>query len=254
MNKRHRHQQQYARAVVAAGTLNLNAIAERITARLGANADELDTDVMKAHLSSLLALLERITADFEAANEGVTTDTAQDISAREDRTNTSSTLLKIISGGRARIRESLGEDALRIYGLDAPPPRDSDGLKHYTSQVITLLGDNPQKASDLFGGEFDTATVEAALEQRYQEFSAAMDTVEREKRETQAARATRDESELIFDTVLLNTANVLASHLRMAGLDVLAERIRPTFARTSGDTEVEVPELADDLADEQAGV
>jgi hypothetical protein len=245
MNKKLRHKQQYARAVVAAGRLNLDGITRRIRARVGVGVSGLDDDAMNTHLSGLFTMLEQIAANYKVACDNVATDTAQDIRARDDRDTAEVSLTTILTVGRRRIRENLGEDSLRIYGLDDSVPRNDDGLNNYTSQAVALLGDNPQKVTDVLGGEFSTEALRAAVKLNYQAFSDAMDSVDREKQETSAARIKRDEMEVLFGTMLRNIANVLVGHLRMAGLDALAERIRPTVARTSGETEVEVPEQPD---------
>jgi hypothetical protein len=250
MSQSLRFQQQYVRAVIAAGNLNLDAITGRIATRFGADAAELDKEVTRAHLAGLFGLLERVMASYKAANDAVDTDTAQDIRARASRTTAMLKLHETTKAGRRRIRENLGEGSLRGYGLDASVPRSDDSLKNYTSRAVTLLGDNPQQAPERFGGQFDTNAIRAAIKLDAEKLDDAMNAEVLEKQETTAARTTRDEVELRFTAALYNTAHILVSHLRMAGLDALAERIRPTVARTRGETEVEVPEQPDPEAEE----
>jgi hypothetical protein len=51
----------------------------------------------------------------------------------------------------------------------------------------------------------------------------------------------RDESEARFRRVLHNVAAILVGYLRLAGLDELADHIRPTRARTSVAVDPEQP-------------
>lgn len=229
------HQLNYSRAVIAAGRSHLDALADALGKTYSAYTKE-RIDQTRALVSFHCDLLKQVASDYEAAANNLAQDESEDIFARAERTDAAEQLSRLLSACRSRIRENLGDDALRIYRLDRTTPVAREALRRYGAEVLNLLEQNPRTAADLFGDTFSTATLAAKLGAAVTTLQIALQTVAREQRETQTARARRNQAEVHFRTTVSNIAAILEAHLRLAGLTEQADRIRPTYARTSGES------------------
>ena len=249
------HQLNYARAVIAAGRSHLDALIEGLQRSYGAAFTPERCDQTRALIAFHGDLLEQVAGDYEAAASALAQDLGEDIMARDQRTVAATQLTQLLSGCRRRVGENLGESALRIYRLDQTTPVGQEALRRYGAEVLTLLEQNPRTAEDLFGESFSTATLATKLAPAVAALQAALQDVAREERETQAARAARNQAEERHRTTASNIAAILEAHLRMAGLTEQADRVRPTYARTVGepDSASEAPAGPEGVGDGDGG-
>jgi hypothetical protein len=234
----------YARSVVAAGRGNVDRIITGLQALHGPGAFDLERT--RAEILGQCDLLARSTDEHRTNSEACGQELAEDIQARDDRDGKGEHLRDVVVAVRAEARECLGAETLRVYRLDELTPVSREGLARYVSAVVALLEQNPRAGVSVLGRPMTTADLAMPLTTALAPYRAALDDVAREARESELARVRRDESEARFRRVLYNVAAILVGYLRLAGLDELADRIRPTRARTSGAVDPDLPDTEPD--------
>lgn len=231
------HRLTYSRAVISSGRSNIDELISGLQARYGALATLERMNAIRTNVLFYCDLLERLTLDFEAAENELSRELGEDIMARDARTQASEQLTRLLTGCRTRVRENLGESAMRQYRLHETSPHGRESLRLYGAAVLALLERYPRTVTDMFDNTFSTADLVAKLSPAVAAMQTGLDEVAREKRETQLARTARNRTEERFHTSLVNVASILEGHFRMAGLDEQADRVRPTVARTTGELE-----------------
>ncbi|HET6479868.1 MAG TPA: hypothetical protein VFG35_07505 [Actinoplanes sp.] len=229
----------YARSVVAAGRSNVDRIVTGILALHGPGA--IDPARTRAEILGQCALLDRSMDEQRTRGEVMDQELAEDILARQDRDTKGAQLRDVMVAVRGEARECFDPESLRIYRLDEPIPESHEGLARYAGSMMTLLEQNPRTGATVLGKPVTAAELAAPVTPALESYRGALDNVAREARETELARVRRDESEARFRRVLHNVAAILAGYLRLAGLDELADRIRPTRVRAAGAADPELP-------------
>lgn len=239
MNRTMMHQLKYARAVSAIGRRHVDRMVEAMVREYG------DVIVVPERLrAQILAdcdLLDLVLGELERSNTALAQDLTDGILARAQRDGGHESVSRILVGMRARVRENLGETAMRAYRLHERSPGSHEPMARYASEVLALMEQNPRATVDAFGNPFDTGALVAALRPALEDYRDKLATVVREQRQTQQARAARDAAEQRFRRVLVNVAAIVEAYLRLAGDDDLADRVRPTRARASGEVESDLP-------------
>jgi hypothetical protein len=230
----------YARSLVAAGRGNIDRIVTGIQALHGPEA--IDPARTRAEILGQCDLLARSTDEHRANSEACGQELAEDILAREDRDGKGVQLRDVVVAVRGEARECFGPEILRIYRLDEPIPESREGLARYAGAVVTLLEQNPHAGASVLGKPVTTTDLATPVTTALGTYRGALDNVAREARETELARVRRDESEARFRRVLHNVAAILVGYLRLAGLDELADRVRPARVRAAS---VAAPQLPD---------
>jgi hypothetical protein len=234
------HQIKYARGVVATGRLNVEQIVTNILTLHGANAiDPARTD---AEIRGHCDLLARTTDEHQECNQALIQSIARGIQVREQRDVSAAALHDTVVGVRRSGRDNFKLETLRIYRMDESIPVSHEGLAKYVAEMHGLLVQNPYTVTDVLGKDITTTELATILNAPLQVYRTTLDDVVREAREAERARMLRDQSASRFRRVLHNVAAIVAGYLRLAGLDELADRIRPTRARTSGAVAPELPD------------
>jgi hypothetical protein len=229
----------YARGVAATGRLNADPIILGIQRRFGEQA--IEPAAARVLILGNCDLLDRLTGGFEASIVALAKESTEDILAREARDGAHGALARLLGSTRTRCRDSFGETEMRAFRLRARNPTSYEGMLRYASDVVAVMEQNRRTATDAFGVTFDTQVMAAALRPAVEAYRQTLDVVAREQRETEQARAARTLAEEQFREGLVNIAAIIEAHLRMAGMDELADRVRPTLARTSGEVESDLP-------------
>jgi hypothetical protein len=239
VNRTTNHLIKYARGVVAIGRLNVDPVILAIQRRFGEQS--IEAALTRALLLGHCDLLERLTGEYEGSITTLAKESTEDLLAREERDGAFQGLGRMLVGARTRMRDSFDETEMRAYHLHGRNPTSYEGMLRYASDVVALMEKNPRTATDAFGATFDTGVMAAALRPAVDTYRQSLQDVAREQRETQQARASRTLSEEQFRDGLINIAAIVEAYLRMAGMDELADRVRPTLSRTSGEGESEAP-------------
>lgn len=234
------YRSKYARQVVAAGRRHVDEIINGIQALHGPGA--IDPTHTRAEVLGNCDLLARATDEQQASSRALDQDLAEDILFRDARDVAGTHVNHVLVAVRGEAREHFGPEVLRIYRLDERIPTSQEGLAGYAGDVQVLLEQNPRAAITVLGKAVTTTEQAQSLLQAVTTYRGALDTVVREARETELARVRRDEAEARFQRVLHSVAGIMVGYLRLAGLDALADRIRPTRVRTSGALDPDLPD------------
>ena len=132
---------------------------------------------------------------------------------------------------------SFGEVEAIKAGLSAATPEGGDTLVAYADNFLKALRADPQR-KNRYGTPINMTPNIASIEAARDRVLAAQEAIRRESRELQEAKLNRDRAQATLRTAYVQLATYYESMFRMAGLDELADRLRPTARRASS---VEAP-------------
>ena len=132
------------------------------------------------------------------------------------------------------------------FGFARRVPQQPGELLEQASHLATRLCDPDL---DLSGARFDALKFEAAelaqkLVQEVGPLERRIDELAREERQTEASKLAKDDALEAYNQLFLNFARTVESLFRLAGLEEVARRIRPSATRP-GVTEGQVSESDD---------
>jgi hypothetical protein len=182
---------------------------------------------------ALTALLERTQRELEERDVALAQELGDDAVARDQRDARAQELRAVLVSARALIEGAYGAAALTRAGLGAAVPAQADGLVHYATAAAQQI-----EANDLGASSAVVTLDRAALAGRIRAGAAALrealDVHKREERETQVARARRDDVAERWLQLYPGIADTIAGLASAAGRTDIAERVRPTARRRAG--------------------
>ncbi len=228
---------QTARAVTKAIDLH----APRVVVALAATAPALPGEVITAVLAGASATLKTATASLEGAEQLYAAEQADDQGPRERRDAATDAGVTTMQLARAALLAGLGAGAPQAYGVAGELRRDPTQVLPALRNAARMLNDKPQENKDAFGNVFSTAGVLVAVNAAAQALDLAMDGVATEARELQGALVDRDNALAAWQQAYVFAAGIGEHFFRLAGEVRLAEYLRPTVRKTTGE-EAAAPE------------
>jgi hypothetical protein len=133
-----------------------------------------------------------------------------------------------------------GPKVAAVYGLGAAPPEDAPALLTMARTVEHLLRTRPlTEAPKRKGMTVDPIALADNVKMVAAELSAAVDDVERERREAQLTQNKKNEAMAGWSHGYQGAADLVTALFALANRQDLAERVRPTARRRAGLPEVE---------------
>lgn len=86
---------------------------------------------------------------------------ADDVPIRDAREQAVNTVATMLGQLRSAVEGTLGESAVKTYGLLGDIPRTPHKLVLFANNVVKQLGDKPEKVTTAIGTTFDTAPAAA---------------------------------------------------------------------------------------------
>jgi hypothetical protein len=209
----------------------------------------------KAFVAALSGMLDVQTTRLEDQEKAYTREQADDPAVRDRRDTSTASALIIVTEARALLTTVGGESVASAYGFANETPRTPRPLRDYGTNAVNLLRATPKTFTSSLVKSLETSAIADAIDEAMAPLSLALDDNDTETRELQAALAARDKAVDAWERTYRGVADVLAGLYRLAGLDALAERVRPTTRRTSGEQgpdESEAPEAEAPPADAEA--
>lgn len=154
---------------------------------------------------------------------------------RTRRDDLVASLLSLHQSARSRIETSLGADELFTYSLDGRLPRVAAALVEHTEVIIQLLRENPRVLPDALSGDLDTRQIASTLEDTLVELRQTLADLTQERREADSAMLRRNNVLAAWRLIYRGVAAALTGLYLLAGREDLAQRIRPTSRRVSGE-------------------
>lgn len=194
-------------------------------------------------LSGAISLsMEEVTAAqerFEAADVQVDVEIAEESAARSGRDASASALRGSLAWYRAALVNDHGEAAAAARGFGGRLPPGYDALLTYGRGVLTAARTAPPLGAPPQGwATWDEATVLDAIKGQVQTLAGDLDEVQRELRETQAARSARDACFADWQRTLRLAIDLGVAALEFQGKHDLAARMFPS-ARQIGEVLLE---------------
>ena len=236
--------------VFQAGATHADAAARAIAERLKKHTRKTDERPDVAALFRMFGL--RLMGSVEAmiaADEAHEVELGDDAQYRAARDVAQASLYKLVIDVRDQVKSVLGDPGLERLGMKSPAPDSSDRLAVYARGVARKLAD---AKIELPPPKRKTATIDRGamrdeLEAALAPLDEALKDVSREVKEAEATRVTRQKAIVEYDDVFAETANLYDALFRAAGMDEIADRVRPSKRRpgriasdeTEGDTPAE---------------
>lgn len=216
-----------ARSVIS----SVNAHKERVARALDGTMG-MDTARWTAWIEAQSQELSAKTDALYDAAVALAHERSDDAAHRAERDAQASNLSAALS--KARYLLSAVDEALpRRFGLDGRMPRAQMELESLARNVTENLR-RTDAIHEVFGIVFTTAQIADAVDASYTAFKQGAATVADEERKAEGLLTLRDRALAEWTRVYQLTASTIENIYRTAGEDALADRVRPTTARSSG--------------------
>ena len=225
----------YARFVASTVRAQIDHIVEQITAVLQDEPEAPSAKQVRALLLMLVARIERAATTYHEARADLQREAGEDDSKRGALDQVIEEVRELLRSGRELVLRLGDESIAQRAGLIGRLPDGRDALLDRARSVRKQLKDSPWKLDGVFGTSLSSKAIMAQLDPLVESFDAALKAYTDEGRETIAARQARDEGEREFGHRLTTHALGIEAWLRLAGLDSLADRLRPSEARVRGE-------------------
>ena len=224
---------------VDALTTTLESTSERLQGALERELGEKPSAKLLAATRETIKQVQARRESYRKALDGLSREEREDSGLRS-RLNV---VYRDLDAGARTVRNALlagfGQGALDTYALSAAPPEARRKLAHYAETALSRLRDSPQSATTLYNTQVETAPLATLLGERLKAFNEVHDAYLLDEKETTNTRDQRDAMQEGFQRALVNTARILEGTLRLARLDYIADRIRPTSSRVRGEEAIE---------------
>jgi hypothetical protein len=228
-----------SRALAQTIETNAAAIAEGVKAALGTKgAKAPDVGPLLAALASLVTVRSDALAAADQAHE---LEMADDQAPREARDAATEKGRETLVDLRAALAGAYGNASLPKVGLTGPAPQDPQALLAYGRKVNESLAQVKLGAPKRKGVQVDLKVFGKELDTQLAALESALKAVARETREGQATQAAKAKALDENDKAFLRAGTVVEALARLAGLDEVADRARPS-ARSPGLRENDEPE------------
>jgi hypothetical protein len=236
ISKQLENRQLYVEAVVSSSEVNEAAIIERFLARY---KDQTGAEEAAQALQTLLTFERGIATrrinEVNAAELTLSRELGEDLAAREQRDTPYADLIQYVNLIRDRVGTDGGAATARRLGLASALPNRLSAVESYIENAIKQCTHHDLTLSEpLTGTGYTTAQLADGLRARLRAHHDASADVTREERETQTARADRDEAIDDFQQDVFASAQILEGVYRQVGMAAHADRIRPSARRVLG--------------------
>jgi len=223
--------------VVTAATTHRDQIAEALATRaveaLGPQT-KATKDVFVVVLDFLAAALKHSAGKLDAAELAVVAERADDVGIRETRDANEAAVRNTSIRLKSMLTDALGDDALRVYGLEGQTPRGARELVSHARTVSNLLKEKPfQKSVD--GVTFDSAALAAGLDAKAEALAKSVADLDREDQELKDKLGKRDAELGAWTETYQGSTDGLVGLFRLAGRKDLSEAVRPTQRTLAGE-------------------
>jgi hypothetical protein len=220
-----------SRALAQTIETNTVAIVEGVKSALGTKGTKAPD--VGALLASLGALVTVRADALSAADQAHELEMADDQAPREARDAATAKSRETLVDLRAAIVGTHGTSALPALGLTGPAPQDSQPLLAYGRKVEEAIASAKLGTPKRKGVQVDLKVFGKELGTHLTALEASLKDVARETREGQVTQAAKTKAQEENDKAFLRAATVVEALARLAGLDEVADRARPS-ARSPG--------------------
>lgn len=179
-------------------------------------------------------LLERHRKEIVEADEAHLAETRDDPLPRIRRDAAAAALVERLTLIRDNVGVIVGPvEGAALLGIDGPMDRDPVVLARKTRRALDVIQaeDLEMPPSRLEGIVVDPRPWVAGLEGPLQELESALKEVTRSRRTSESTLIAKQEALEEYDRVFLRVARLQEALFRVAGLDRLADRVRPSKRR-----------------------
>jgi hypothetical protein len=201
---------------------------------------------LEVWIEALGSTLQRATDEIHRTDIALAGEVADDAPIRTARDEKVSGVRESLIDYAGLIAGTYGDTYIKTYGLAGITPRFGDELLNTAENVVSLLRANPFSKLEPKRGRrpLDATEMAKALEVDANGLRDAMRAVKTEDREYELALGARDEAVNKWNTVYRGVAETLSAWFMLAGRTDLADRVRPTARRRSG--QPEEPDISTD--------
>lgn len=239
-------QQKRSTLVSAAAETHAEAAAEAVAKELSPHLEKGEKMPDTALLLRLAGrLLASATGDLIAADEAHERELSDDAEPRQRRDELSEEVYDILVSVRDAVQGVYGAKAVEQLGLAGRTPRDPVLLARVCATVIEQLGAVKLPKPRIEGSKVELKGYREKLTALHEGLTQAIKDVARETREAEQTQAAKTAAFEAHQRQATGVAHLLTGVFRLAHLDELADRVRPTQRKSASEEEVE-PAPADE--------
>lgn len=234
-----------SRTVEQAIEVRGDEVAERITDLLFPDGAPEQLDA-QGFVHALRLALQRAGSQLEAAELAHATELADDVEIREARDDARAGLLELLGRARAVLLAAYGSEAVERAGLRVlSERRNHQQLVGHARYVIEQLQPEILGAPTDELLPVDLKALGLRLAAAAEQLEGTLSDLERERREAQVTLELREAASAQWRRHYNGAANAFVALATLAGLDAIAQRVKPTARRRAGR-----PEAIDELEGE----
>lgn len=186
-------------------------------------------------IEAYAATLDHAGDELKTAELAYSAEQADDVAPRNTRDALAAEAFTLMSKVRAAVEGTLGAAGLSTYGLEGETPRMPRAVASHMDNVVMLMVKQPATVTSELGTTFDTSAVVKAITPKRDALAAVLKDVDREARELEEALGKREQAVEAWVDVYQGVATAFSGMCRLAGRKDLAERVRPTSRKVSGE-------------------
>lgn len=186
-------------------------------------------------------LLEDSTRKLVVADEAHERELSDDVAPRERRDESSQSIYSRLVDLRDALVGVYGTRTAEAAGFTERTPRDPVLLARFARKVVDALPGVTLPEPRIKGASLDPKNSTAGLAELLATLDTSLKEVARETREAEQTLVARNDAMSTQVDHASGVASVLSGIFRLAGLDELAERVRPSARRTASSTPEETP-------------
>lgn len=222
--------------VAKAGRVHADQIADAIGGELDGR-EGFDGAQTRLFIMALADHLQELTEEMAQKEQAYVLESGDVVAPRARRDELVKQGREAIMGLRQQTRDLVGQDAPRRFAIPASTPVGVGEIVEALETISAAMAANPTQVSSSLGTTFNSTQAAAGLSRLADEIRQALDDIATETREMEGALIDRNRTVTEWTRSYRATASTLSNLFLLAGHEELAERVRPSERRASGQRE-----------------
>ena len=246
-SKNSMNQQGWTRYLQSADRVHRQHVNAAVFAQYGALSPSLTLAGLEQECQWEQEALEALRAEHYEAEQAYTAELGDDPAVKREDDEAKAALRVELIDNRMMFAGSFGAEATAAAGFRGDTPATGELLVAYSEAILRAMEAAPQRVNRV-GVTVDLTPYIQRQRAAHDRAKAAQVMVDNEARELQEARRARDEAAARLRAMYVLVAQRMEARFRLAGLDELADRLRPTSRRVASVEEPPAPLVLEPIA------
>ncbi len=241
------NQQGWTLYLQSADRVHRRQVNEAIVSQYGALSGTLTLATLEQECVWEQEVLEALRVASYEAEQGYVAEVGDDPAVKQEDDDAKAALRVELIDNRMMFAGSFGAEATAAAGFRGETPATGAALIAYSEASLRAMEAAPQRVNRV-GVMVDLTPYIQRQRAAHDRAKASQVAVDNEARELQEARRARDEAQARLRAMYVLVAQRMEARFRLAGLDELADRLRPTSRRVASVEEPPAPLVLEPVA------